>query len=47
MIAAIQSLFSGLQLQTLVDKDRRDFEMRLIQVAKEKEGGASGEDHHL
>ncbi len=37
MIAAIQSLFSGLQLQTLVHKDRRDFEMRLIQVAREKE----------
>ncbi len=39
VIAAIQSLFSGLQLQTLVYKDRRDFEMRLIQAEKEKRGG--------
>lgn len=36
VIAAIQSLFTGLQLQTLVLKNRQDFEMRLIQVSKEK-----------
>ena len=36
IIAAIQALFSGLQLQTLVYKDRQDFEMRLIQVEREK-----------
>ena len=36
MIAAIQSLFTGLQLQTLVHKNQQDFEMRLIQAAKEK-----------
>ena len=36
VIAAIQSLFAGLQLQTLVHKDRQDFEMRLIQIAREK-----------
>ena len=36
IIAAIQALFTGLQLQTLVYKDRQDFEMRLIQVEQEK-----------
>ena len=41
VIAAIQSLFAGLQLQTLVHKDRQDFEMRLIQIAKEKPGRES------
>ena len=32
MIAAIQALFTGLQLQTMVHKNRQDYEMRLIQV---------------
>ena len=41
VIAAIQSLFAGPQLQTLVHKDRQDFEMRLIQIAKEKPGRES------
>ena len=45
MIAAIQSLFSGLQLQTLVHKDRRDFEMRLIQVEREKERDSARPPH--
>ena len=36
MIAAIQSFFSGLQLQTMVQKNRQDFEMHLYKVAKEK-----------
>lgn len=30
IIAAIQSFFSGLQLQTIVQKNRKDFEMELI-----------------
>jgi len=36
MIAAIQALFTGLQLQTQVYKDRQDFEMWLIQADREK-----------
>lgn len=36
IIAAIQSLFTGLQLQTLVHKSRQDFEMRLMQVDRER-----------
>ena len=36
MIAAIQSLFAGLQLQTIVQKNRQDFEMNLIRVTDEK-----------
>ena len=36
MIAAIQSLFSGLQLQTAIQKNRQDFEMNLHRAAKEK-----------
>lgn len=36
MIAAIQSLFAGLQLQTIVQKNRQDFEMNLIRVTDGK-----------
>ena len=36
MIAAIQSFFAGLQLQTVVSKNRQDFEMQLISVSDEK-----------
>jgi glycosyltransferase involved in cell wall biosynthesis len=36
MIAAIQSLFAGLQLQTSVQKGRQDFEMQLNMVAEQK-----------
>jgi hypothetical protein len=36
MIAAIQSLFAGLQLQTIQQKNRQDFEMNLIMVENEK-----------
>ena len=36
MIAAIQSLFAGLQLQTNVQKGRQDFEMQLNRVAEQK-----------
>lgn len=32
MIAAIQSLFTGLTLESIVQKNRQDFEMRLIDV---------------
>ncbi len=32
MIAAIQSLFTGLMLQTIVQKNRQDFEMELIRI---------------
>lgn len=36
MIAAIQSFFAGLQLQSAVQKNRQDFEMNLNRVANEK-----------
>lgn len=36
MIAAIQSLFAGMQLQNNVQKNRQDFEMRLLDVEDEK-----------
>ena len=36
MIAAIQSFFAGLQLQTIVQKNRHDFEMNLHRVVYEK-----------
>ena len=38
MIAAIQSLFSGLTLETLRQKSRQDFEMELHRVTNEKKG---------
>ncbi len=38
MIAAIQSLFAGLILQTIAQKNRQDFEMNLNRVAREKRG---------
>lgn len=37
MLAAIQSLFAGLTLHTIAKKNRQDFEMRLYQIAAEKE----------
>lgn len=36
MIAAIQSFFAGMQLQTILQKNRQDFEMELQRVACEK-----------
>lgn len=36
MLAAIQSFFSGLMLQTIVHKNRQDFEMELIRIEKER-----------
>lgn len=36
MIAAIQSFFTGLQLHTIVQKARQDFEMELIRIASDK-----------
>ena len=36
MIAAIQSLFAGMQLQTSVQKGRQDFEMQLHRVSDQK-----------
>lgn len=36
MIAAIQSFFAGLQLETMVQKNRQDFEMNLQRVANDK-----------
>lgn len=36
MLAAIQSFFSGLILQTIVQKNRQDFEMQLHNVSREK-----------
>ena len=40
MIAAIQSLFAGLILETFRQKDRRDFEMELIRLKQGSSGGA-------
>lgn len=36
MLAAIQSLFSGMLLQTIVQKNRQDFEMELHQAKREQ-----------
>ena len=36
-LASIQSLFSGLTLESLRRKSKQDFEMRLLQVSKDKE----------
>lgn len=36
MLAAIQSLYSGIQLQNAVQKNRQDFEMELIHAENEK-----------
>ena len=36
MIAAIQSFFTGMQLETMLQKNRQDFEMNLISVASRK-----------
>lgn len=36
MIAAIQSLFAGMELENNVLKNRQDFEMRLLEVSEEK-----------
>lgn len=36
MIVAIQSLFTGLQLHTILQKNRQDFEMNLHQVSERK-----------
>ena len=38
MIAGIQSLFAGMQLQTILQKNRQDFEMNLQRVANDKKG---------
>lgn len=42
MLAAIQSFFSGLTLQTIVQKNRQDFEMELQRVAEERQGSREG-----
>ena len=39
MIAAIQSLFSGLVLDSMNQKDRRDFEMNLIRLNERRKNG--------
>lgn len=36
MIAAIQAFFTGMQLQTILQKNRQDFEMNLQRVANDK-----------
>ena len=36
MIAAIQSFFAGMQLQTMIQKNRQDFEMNLERVSDKK-----------
>ena len=42
MIAAIQSLFTGLTLHTLLQKNRQDFEMNLQRVSKDKKSCSRG-----
>ena len=37
MLAAIQSFFSGMLLQTIVQKNRQDFEMELHRAKREEE----------
>ena len=44
MIAAIQSLFAGMQLQTSVQKGRQDFEMQLHRVAEQKKAQLGDEE---
>ena len=44
IIAAIQSLFAGMQLQTSVQKGRQDFEMQLHRVAEQKKARLSNEE---
>ena len=46
MIAAIQSLFSGLVLETLRQKSRQDFEMELHRVAENHKMPQSGVGNH-
>lgn len=36
VVAAIQSFFAGLTLQTIVQKNRQDFEMELQRVSENK-----------
>lgn len=43
LLAAIQSLFAGLMLQTMVQKNRQDFEMHLHEVS-DKHKKLSGRD---
>ena len=38
VIAAIQSLFTGLILKNIVQKNRQDFEMRLLEVRRSSPG---------
>lgn len=38
MMAAISSLFAGLQLQNSVQKNKQDFEMRLLELEQQKNG---------
>ena len=38
MMAAISSLFAGLQLQYSVQKNKQDFEMRLLELEQQKKG---------
>jgi len=38
MMAAISSLFAGLQLQNSVQKNKQDFEMRLLELEQQKKG---------
>lgn len=43
MMSAIYAFFSGLMLQTMVQKNRQDFEMQLLRVANEKREKLRGE----
>ncbi len=44
MLAAIHALFSGMTLQSMVQKNKQDFEMRLISAAREKKKLLDQED---
>ena len=45
MLAAISSLFAGLQLQSSILKNRQDFEMRLLALDAQKKALLKGEAH--
>ena len=43
MLSAINAFFAGLMLQTMVQKNRQDFEMQLLRVADEKRAKLKGQ----
>lgn len=47
MLAAVQSFFSGMILQTIQKKDRQDFEMDLLRAARDKQSAPCHKEQHL